>query len=163
MSFNLGLNVVEVDGRVSPSIEPAPTSVAAFIIRAQRGIPDEVVQVTNWSQFQQRFGSYLKDAYGAYAVRGFFDNGGAKAYITRVANTEIKGATVASLTSTGTSNFNLDPTETEGTKTISIASSRLATSVDVSFSNAKPAVRWGPGPASTDPEQLPEIVGKTLD
>ena len=81
MSFDLGLNVVEVDGRATPSIQPAATSVTGFVIRSQRGVAGEVVRVTNWSQFLERFGSYLRGAYGAYAVRGFFDNGGATAYI----------------------------------------------------------------------------------
>ena len=82
---NIGINVVETDGRATPSIQAAPTSVAAFIIRAQRGVPDDAVyQVTNWSQFTEHFGSYMDNAYGAYAVRGFFDNGGSMAYVTRV-------------------------------------------------------------------------------
>jgi phage tail sheath protein FI len=89
MSFNVGLNIVEVDGRVAPSIQAAPTSVAAIVIRAQRGLPGAVYQVTNWSQFTEHFGSYMNGAFGAYAVRGFFDNGGSVAYITRV----VDGAT----------------------------------------------------------------------
>lgn len=108
MSFNLGLNIVEVDGRVSPSIEPAPTSVAAFVIRSQRGIGGEVVQVTNWSQFQEHFGSYVQEPsgpyFGAYAVRGFFDNGGAKAYIMRVVDTTVN-SDVASMKSRKTAPF----------------------------------------------------------
>ncbi len=87
MSFNVGVNVLEVDGRVTPSIQPAPTSVGAFVIRSQRGIPEAVYRVSNWSQFVEHFGSYMDGAYGAYAVRGFFDNGGGVAYVTRVVNT----------------------------------------------------------------------------
>lgn len=94
MSFNVGLNIVEVDGRVAPSIQAAPTSVAAFIIRAERGLPDAVYRVTNWSQFTEHFGSYVNGAFGAYAVRGFFDNGGAVAYVTRVVDdTAAQGST----------------------------------------------------------------------
>jgi phage tail sheath protein FI len=99
MSFDLGLNVVEVDGRATPSIQPAATSVTGFVIRSQRGVEGDVVRVTNWSQFLERFGSYLRGAYGAYAVRGFFDNGGATAYITRVVNTTAGTATAATITS----------------------------------------------------------------
>jgi phage tail sheath protein FI len=84
MGFNLGLNIVEVDGRVAPSIQAAPTSVAALVIRAERGLPDAVYRVTNWSEFIEHFGSYMDGAYGAYAMRGFIDNGGAVAYVTRV-------------------------------------------------------------------------------
>lgn len=87
MGFNLGLNVVEVDGRVAPSIQAAPTSVAALIIRSARGLPNQVYQVTNWSAFTEHFGRYLNGAFGAYAMRGFIDNGGAMAYVTRVVDT----------------------------------------------------------------------------
>ena len=84
MSYNIGINVVEVEGRAAPSIQPAPTSVAVFVIRARKGVPGEVYRISNWTQFTDRFGSYMKGAYGAHAVRGFFDNGGSVAYVTRV-------------------------------------------------------------------------------
>jgi len=99
--MNLGINVVEVDGRATPSIHGASTSVAGFVIRAQRGVPGAVHQVTNFTQFTEHFGGYLADAYGAYSVRGFFDNGGAMAYVTRVVVTDSKvtgAAVVASAT-----------------------------------------------------------------
>jgi len=99
MSFNVGLNIVEVDGRATPSIQAAPTSVAAFVIRSQRGVPGTVHQVTNWSQFTEHFGSYVDGAFGAYAVRGFFDNGGTTAYVTRVVNTEPGEPAAAHMTS----------------------------------------------------------------
>lgn len=99
--MNLGVNVVEVDGRVAPSIQPAPTSVTGFIIKSQRGIPGEVVQVTNWSQFVERFGSFMDGAFGAYAVRGFFDNGGSIAHVTRVVNTAGGTAAVAATVNLG--------------------------------------------------------------
>lgn len=99
MSFNVGLNLVEVDGKATPSIQPAPTSVTGFIIKSQRGIPGMVRRVTNWSQFKEYFGEYTSSAYGAYNVRGFFDNGGQTAMITRVVNTDGGDATPATLTS----------------------------------------------------------------
>jgi phage tail sheath protein FI len=93
-SFNVGLNVVEVDGRVAPSIQAAPTSVAAFIIRAERGLPDAVRRITNLTEFTQHFGSYIDGANGAYAVRGFFENGGGVAYVTRVVGAAADPATL---------------------------------------------------------------------
>ena len=84
---NIGINVIETDGKATPSIQGAPTSVAAFIIRAEKGIPGRVEPVTNWTQFTENFGGHTANAYGAYAVRGFFDNGGAKAYVTRIVPT----------------------------------------------------------------------------
>lgn len=85
---NVGINVVEVDGRATPSIQAAPTSVAAFVVRSRRGVPGKVHRVTSFRQFTDRFGSYMDDAYGAYAVDGFFENGGAVAYVTRLVKTD---------------------------------------------------------------------------
>jgi len=98
MSFNVGLNVLEVDGKAAPSIQAAPTSVTGFVIKSQRGIPGRVYRVTNWSQFVENFGSYKSDAYGAYGVRGFFDNGGTIAMVTRVVHSAVP-PTPARLTS----------------------------------------------------------------
>src|SRR4029079_13731020 len=84
MSFNVGINVVEVDGRAAPSIQAAPTSQTGFVIRSDRGLHTAVRRVTSFKQFTQQFGGYRADAIGAYALRGFFDNGGTVAYVTRV-------------------------------------------------------------------------------
>ncbi len=111
MSFNVGINVVEVDGRATPSIQPAPTSVTGFSIKSQRGIPGQVVRVTNWGQFIEHFGNYLDSAYGAYSVRGFFDNGGTTAYITRVVHTGSAEPTAAAITSNNAP-WSLNPDDT---------------------------------------------------
>ncbi len=87
MSNNVGINVVEVDGRAAPSIQAAPTSVTGFIVLARRGVPGAVRRVTSWTQFLEQFGTFTATANGAYAVQGFFDNGGTTAYVTRVVNT----------------------------------------------------------------------------
>ena len=84
MSPNVGVNVIEVDGLGSPAIQAAPTSVAAFVGLTERGIPDQPVQVSTLGQFQDRFGAYRPDGYLAYALEGFFINGGQVAYIDRV-------------------------------------------------------------------------------
>ncbi len=102
MSYNLGLNIVETDGRAAPSIQPAQTSVAAFMILSERGVPGEVYQVVNWSQFKEHFGSYKAGANGAYAIQGFFDNGGTMAYVTRLVNTSGAEAGAACASVAGT-------------------------------------------------------------
>lgn len=86
MSYNLGINVVEVDGKATPSIQAAATSVTGFIVYARRGIPGAVRRVTSWTQFLEQFGAHTGAANGAYALQGFFDNGGTTAYVTRVVN-----------------------------------------------------------------------------
>ena len=83
MALNVGVNVVEVDGRASPAIQAAPTSVAAFIGRTERGVPDRPVRISTPAQFRERFGRHLAGGYLAYAVEGFFLNGGREAYVSR--------------------------------------------------------------------------------
>lgn len=89
MPFNIGVNVVEVDGSAAPTIVAAPISVAGFLARTQRGIPNLAVPISGFSDFVNNFGSYTADAkgnlaYTAFAVRGFFDNGGTQAYVVRI-------------------------------------------------------------------------------
>src|SRR4051795_2751135 len=84
MAFDIGVNVVEVDGLGAPSITGAAVSVAAFTVLTRRGAPNQPQRVTSYTQFTERFGSYFADGLGAYLVKGFFDNGGRVAYVNRV-------------------------------------------------------------------------------
>jgi phage tail sheath protein FI len=63
------------------------TSTPAFLGVALKGPSFQPVKVTNWTQFRDTFGDYMIGPprfYMAYAVKGFFDNGGTVAYIVRV-------------------------------------------------------------------------------
>src|SRR5581483_2259623 len=84
MALNVGVNVLEVDGRSSPTLQAAETSVAALVGLTQRGVPNRAVSVTTVAQYQSRFGSYLSNGYLGYALEGFFTNGGQTAYVSRV-------------------------------------------------------------------------------
>jgi phage tail sheath protein FI len=84
MSLNIGVNVLEVDGLAAPTIAGAATSVAAFLGLTERGLPNQPVRVTSLAQFESRFGGYRSDGYLAYALQGFFLNGGREAYVSRV-------------------------------------------------------------------------------
>ncbi|KAM3090244.1 phage tail sheath family protein [Phormidesmis sp. 146-35] len=89
MAFNIGLNVLEVDGRAAPTIVAAPTSVTGFLVRSQRGVPNLPIVVRGFTDFVTNFGSYTVDSsgnplYGAHTIRGFFDNGGSTAYVVRI-------------------------------------------------------------------------------
>lgn len=98
MAFNIGLNVIEVDGLGSPALVGASTSVGAFNITTQRGVPNNPVPVTSFPQFVDQFGTYTSSGFGAYLVKGFFDNGGQTAYINRVVSTDAAtGATTANV------------------------------------------------------------------
>jgi phage tail sheath protein FI len=78
-----GVYVEEVAGGSRP-IEGVGTSVAAFVGFAPQGPLNEPVLVTNWSQYVATFGEFTDDYYLAYAVYGFFDNGGSVCYVVRV-------------------------------------------------------------------------------
>ena len=64
------------------------TDVAGFVGVARRGPLHRPVRVTSWRQFQEIFGTFAPYANLAYAVRGFFENGGQACWIVRVANSE---------------------------------------------------------------------------
>jgi uncharacterized protein len=68
-------------------IVPVGTSNTAFIGAALQGPSFAPTVVTNWTQFTNTFGSYMINPPGfwmAYAVKGYFDNGGQTAVIVRV-------------------------------------------------------------------------------
>lgn len=95
MALTLGVNVIETDGKAAPSIQAAATSVGAFVIRSERGLPNVVRRISSPGQFRDHFGGLLDGAFGAFAVQGFFDNGGATACVTRVVDVAV--ATAADL------------------------------------------------------------------
>jgi uncharacterized protein len=61
------------------------TSTAAFVGDALQGDVNVPVKVTNWTQFLETFGGFMTAprSWLAYAVRGFFANGGTVAWIVR--------------------------------------------------------------------------------
>lgn len=141
MSYNLGINVVEVDGRAAPSIQAAPTSVTGFIVLARRGVPGVVRRVTSWSQFLEQFGTFTGTANGAYALQGFFDNGGTTAYVTRVVNTTPGAALAPSVLSSS------GPWAVPAGGTLTLAASGVGGSPLTATFNGTPAVVTAtPGP-----------------
>src|ERR1700712_5603426 len=101
MAYNIGLNIIEVDGTGSPPSVGAATSVAAFNVITQRGVPNKPKPVTSFPQFVAQYGTYFAGGLGAYLVKGFFDNGGQTAYINRgVSNDAVTGAAAATITLT---------------------------------------------------------------
>src|SRR5947208_14893173 len=78
-----GVYVEEVDKGSKP-IEGVGTSLAAFVGFAEKGPVNEPTFIANWTQFVNTFGSFLPGGYLAHAVYGFFNNGGAMCYITRL-------------------------------------------------------------------------------
>lgn len=62
------------------------TDVAGFVGFAERGPLHAPVRIESWTQFRSTFGMHMSVAYLAYAVEGFFANGGQICYVVRVAD-----------------------------------------------------------------------------
>ena len=91
-----GVYVQELPSAVQP-IQGVSTSTAAFIGRADKGpIPGTIlpngrmappVMVTSFTDYQRQFGGFRQDSFLTYAVQSFFQNGGQRLYIVRIAVT----------------------------------------------------------------------------
>ncbi len=79
-----GVYVEEISTGPVP-IEGVSTSTAGFVGATERG-PEYPLLITSWLQFQRWYGGYVPDlSYLAYAIQGFFDNGGKRCFVARVA------------------------------------------------------------------------------
>ena len=90
-----GVFVEEVELGPRP-IEGVSTSTTGFVGAAVRGPVNKPMLVTSMGEYQRIFGGYLAERLGGqdlgdrrwlpYSVEGFFQNGGARAYVVRAAN-----------------------------------------------------------------------------
>lgn len=67
------------------------TDVAALVGIARRGPIHTPVLVESFRQFTAHFGEFTGAGYLAYAVRGFFENGGRRCWVVRVASRDVAG------------------------------------------------------------------------
>ncbi|HBY64448.1 MAG TPA: hypothetical protein DEH78_31905, partial [Solibacterales bacterium] len=88
-----GVYIEEVPSGVR-TITGVSTSVAAFVGYTPRGPVDKAVKVFDFGTFEREFGGIASNSETGYAVQQFFLNGGAEAWIVRVAS----GAARASIT-----------------------------------------------------------------
>ncbi len=77
-----GVYVEEIEIGPKP-IEGVSTSTAGFLGETERG-PTRPYLVTSVADFQRVFGGFIDHSYLAYAVDGFFRNGGQRCYIGRI-------------------------------------------------------------------------------
>lgn len=73
------------------SIESVSSSTGGFVGKTQRGPLDRAVLVTSWNSYLNNFAygmssPFLTDSDLAYSVYGFFQNGGSRCYVKRVAH-----------------------------------------------------------------------------
>jgi phage tail sheath protein FI len=71
-----------------PEVTPLRTDIAGFVGIAERGPLHLPVPVQSWRQFVSWFGDVIAVGYLGYAVRGFFENGGARCWVVRVASSD---------------------------------------------------------------------------
>lgn len=75
----------EFQDTAPPVIRRVRSDIAGFVGLAERGLLDRAVQIDSWREFQAKFGNFVPYSYLAYAVKGFFENGGRTCFIVRIA------------------------------------------------------------------------------
>jgi len=83
-----GVYIEEVPASVR-AIEGVPTSITAFIGRAERGPVDKPVRIQSLADYDQRFGGLWADSMMSHSIRHFYLNGGADALVVRVHNSGV--------------------------------------------------------------------------
>lgn len=100
-----GVYIEELAG--PKSIEGVGTSTGAFLGIAEKGPANAAQLITNFTQFQNTFGSFLPNSFLAYAVQHFFIEGGTRCYVTRVHKFVSTGTFVGTGTKPDASTFAL--------------------------------------------------------
>lgn len=67
-------------------IRPARVDIAGFVGIAERGPLHRPERIESWNQFTSIFGRHTAQGFLAYAVQGFFANGGRTCWVVRVAD-----------------------------------------------------------------------------
>jgi phage tail sheath protein FI len=80
-----GITVTEIASMDQP-IDACPETTAAFVGRALRGPLNTPVLIKNFGEFRRRFGDVWGRSSLGPAAKQFFDHGGARLYVVRVAN-----------------------------------------------------------------------------
>jgi phage tail sheath protein FI len=97
-----GVFIEEVEIGPRP-VEGVPTSTAALLGETERG-PTRPRLVTSFDGFRRHFGDIVPGApnHLVYAVNGFFENGGQRAYICRIAGKDAETAVLSDPAGAGT-------------------------------------------------------------
>ena len=86
-----GVYLEEVPSGVR-TISGVATSIALFIGWAARGPSDRAVRLASFADYERQFGGLDLRSLLPYAVKQFYDNGGADAYVIRLAHTDAEAA-----------------------------------------------------------------------
>lgn len=88
--------VEEVSSGSKP-IAGVGTSTGAFVGIAGDGPINQATLITNWTQFVDKFGSFIADGYLAYSVFQFFNEGGTKCYVVRVVSDAVASSVAGNI------------------------------------------------------------------
>jgi Bacteriophage tail sheath protein len=69
----------------APPVTLLRTDITGFVGLAARGPIDVPIPIQSWRQFVSWFGDFTGSGFLAYAVRAFFENGGRRCWVVRVA------------------------------------------------------------------------------
>ena len=84
---------------MSPVQVPAlRTDITGLVGIAARGPLHKAIRIESWTQYISLFGGHIAQGYLAYAVEGFFANGGRTCWVVRVANPEAAKSATLTLT-----------------------------------------------------------------
>lgn len=86
-----GVYTEEIEIGAKP-IEGISTSTVGFLGPTERG-PTNPKLVSNFGDFQNKFGVFVDGSYLAYGVQGFFNNGGQRCFIGRIAGKNAQKST----------------------------------------------------------------------
>jgi phage tail sheath protein FI len=81
-----GVFIEEIEIGAKP-IEGVSTNVAGFLGATERG-PLAASFITSFDQFKKLYGGYIDGSYLAYAIDGYFRNGGAGCFVARILGDE---------------------------------------------------------------------------
>ena len=87
-----GVFVEEIERGPRP-IQGVATTTTAFLGETARG-PVQPRLITSYGEYLRLFGGIFRDCYLPHAVKGFFDNGGRRAWVARIAGPSAAGAEV---------------------------------------------------------------------
>lgn len=79
-----------------PAVEPTASlrsDIAGFAVRTRRGPIGRAVRVDGWREAIYHFGGFDRQFHSAYALFGYFQNGGQLAHVVRVAPPDLSTAT----------------------------------------------------------------------
>src|SRR5882762_9505240 len=85
-----GVYIEEIPSGVR-TITGVATSITAFIGRALRGPVNEPITINSFADFERLFGGLWVDSSLGYAIRDFYQNGGAQAIVVRLYSPETGG------------------------------------------------------------------------